>query len=71
MAATSGTPGTDVSGADRTMAAALQERPYEFEFFQAVRLLEKLLADRVPVGRFGSPQREVARFSANEELVNS
>ena len=69
MAATSGTPNPDVSGVDRTLATALGERPFEFEFFQAVRLLEKLLPDRAPVGRFGSPQREVARFSAHPSVT--
>ncbi|MGH9594664.1 MAG: type VI secretion system baseplate subunit TssG [Bryobacteraceae bacterium] len=43
----------------------LHQTPYEFEFFQAVRLLERLLPARAPVGRFVSPAREVVRFSAH------
>ncbi len=40
------------------------EEPYRFEFFQAVRVLERLLRDRTAPGRFANPQTEVARFAA-------
>jgi len=40
----------------------LTEEPYRFEFFQAVRLLEKVYPDRKPVGGTALPDREVARF---------
>jgi type VI secretion system protein ImpH len=43
----------------------MRKVPYEFEFFQAVRLIERLLPTRAPVGRFVSPGREVVRFSAH------
>ncbi|MDQ6705521.1 MAG: type VI secretion system baseplate subunit TssG [Acidobacteriota bacterium] len=43
----------------------LRERPYEFEFFQLVRLLQRLEPDRAPVGGFVRPSKEVARFVAN------
>ena len=36
-----------------------------FNFFQAVRLLEKLSPDREPVGFDGPAAREVARFTAH------
>jgi type VI secretion system protein ImpH len=53
--------------------SALQERlcnePYLFEFFQAVRLLERLLPDKVEVGKFAPPSAEVARFQANSTLA--
>ena len=45
--------------------ALLRKTPYEFEFFQAVRLMERLRPQRAPVGRFVSPSREVVRFSAH------
>lgn len=40
----------------------LAREPYLFEFFQAVRLLERLQPERAPVGRFVKPSTEVARF---------
>jgi type VI secretion system protein ImpH len=46
------------------VAELLETVPQEFEFFQAVRLLERLAPDRAPVGRFVSPSREVVRFAA-------
>ena len=47
----------------------LRESPTSFEFFQAVRLLERLLPDRQPVGFFGDPGEEVARFVANPDTA--
>jgi type VI secretion system protein ImpH len=49
------------------VAAALRNTPFEFEFFQAVRLLERmsLQSGRGVVGRFEQPGREVVRFSAH------
>jgi type VI secretion system protein ImpH len=46
----------------------LRDTPQEIEFFQAVRLLERVLPGRVPVGRFVSPGREVVRFSAHSSF---
>jgi type VI secretion system protein ImpH len=47
------------------MEEKLRANPCEFEFFQAVRLIERLLPDRAPVGRFVSPDKEVVRFHAH------
>jgi type VI secretion system protein ImpH len=47
------------------MEAKLREAPQRFEFFQAVRLIERLLPDRAPVGRFVSPDKEVMRFTTH------
>jgi type VI secretion system protein ImpH len=44
--------------------AMLEQEPYCFQFFQAVRLLERLYPERNPVGLFVSPQSEVAQFSS-------
>ncbi|GIU83139.1 MAG: type VI secretion system baseplate subunit TssG [Acidobacteria bacterium] len=42
------------------------EEPYKFEFFQLVRLLEKALKERKPVGRYGVlPEEEIARFRSS------
>ncbi|MEK7407306.1 MAG: type VI secretion system baseplate subunit TssG [Acidobacteriota bacterium] len=51
------------------LAAALEAEPWRFEFFQAVRLLERLAPGRQPVGRFVRPEDEVARFGANPTLT--
>ncbi|MBL0158457.1 MAG: type VI secretion system baseplate subunit TssG [Bryobacterales bacterium] len=45
----------------------LRESPTSFQFFQAVRLLEQLLPDRQPVGRFAPPRKEVVRFGSNAD----
>lgn len=44
---------------------ALEREPYSFNFFQAVRLLERLMPDRQPVGLFVNPAREVVHFGAH------
>ncbi|HEX8558031.1 MAG TPA: type VI secretion system baseplate subunit TssG [Pyrinomonadaceae bacterium] len=47
----------------------LFEEPYRFEFFQAVRLLERLFPEREPVGRSGgAPAAEVVRFRTRASL---
>jgi type VI secretion system protein ImpH len=46
----------------------LWQEPYIFEFFQAVRLLQRLLPERELVGRFSSPAREIVRFTAHASL---
>jgi type VI secretion system protein ImpH len=53
----------------------LYDEPYRFEFFQAVRLLERLMPDRLPVGRVTEegqvtlPEREIARFRTIVSLL--
>jgi type VI secretion system protein ImpH len=72
MATPSGSPDTDVR-APRTIAAEIEDRlreePFCFEFFQTVRLLERLWPHRAPVGEFAHPSEEVARFRANPSLA--
>ncbi len=51
------------------LRAALREKPSAFEFFQAVRLLERLQPDRTPVGLFGEPADEVVRFAAKPDTA--
>ena len=50
--------------AQTEIAARLTARGPEFEFFQAVRLLERVLPERAPVGLFVHPSSEVVRFIA-------
>jgi len=51
------------------IAELLQNEPWAFGFFQAVRLMERLAPLRKPVGRFVKPSSEVARFGAHPSLV--
>lgn len=47
----------------------LYEEPYYFDFFQAVRILERLAPRQHPVGRSALPKNEVVRFRALQSLV--
>jgi type VI secretion system protein ImpH len=56
-------------GSNTSLDEQLFEEPYRFDFFQAVRLLGRMNAARVPVGRHGSgPDREVVRFRSHPSL---
>ncbi len=46
----------------------LADEPYRFEFFQAVRLLEKVFPERKPVGREALPHEEIVRFRSRMSL---
>jgi len=46
----------------------LRREPFCFDFFQAVRLLERLMPGREPVGGFVNPSSEVARFGASASI---
>ncbi len=50
------------------LAARLRAEPFCFEFFQAVRLLERLFPNRKAVGEFARPADEVVRFHAHPSL---
>jgi type VI secretion system protein ImpH len=66
--ATSSRP-NDLDVAKSGLEERLRNEPYLFEFFQAVRLLERFLPDKVEVGKFTPPSAEVARFQANSTLI--
>jgi type VI secretion system protein ImpH len=51
------------------LARLLESEPYRFDFFQAVRLLERIAPERRPVGRFVKPSSEAARFGARPALA--
>ncbi|MEO7144659.1 MAG: type VI secretion system baseplate subunit TssG [Bryobacteraceae bacterium] len=68
MASPGGTKTFAVTGYE-TMERELRGVPYEFDFFQAVRMLERVIAGRSPVGRFVSPAREVLRFSVRASMA--
>ncbi|HEX3748166.1 MAG TPA: type VI secretion system baseplate subunit TssG [Bryobacteraceae bacterium] len=50
------------------MRQSLFREPYEFDFFQAVRVLGWLNPDKAPVGRYNHPQNELLRIGANPIL---
>lgn len=50
------------------MRGRMEEEGPTFEFFQAIRLLERLAPDREPVGHYAQPHQEVARFKVNQQL---
>jgi type VI secretion system protein ImpH len=47
----------------------LFKEAYRFDFFQAVRLLELLHPERLPIGRRASPRNEVVRFRSHLTLA--
>lgn len=53
---------------DNSLNQKLFDEPYRFEFFQAVRLLEKVFPERAPVGREALPSKEVARFRSHPSI---
>ena len=54
---------------DPSVEELLFDEGYRFEFFQAVRLLERVFAERGPVGRDVRPGEEVVRFRAHNSLT--
>lgn len=54
---------------DPSLEEALFQRGFEFEFFQAVRLLSRLYPERQLVGGIARPVTEVARFGARLSLA--
>jgi len=47
----------------------LYSQPYRFEFFQAVRLLQRFSPHQEPVGRRGPPSSEAVQFAAHASLA--
>jgi type VI secretion system protein ImpH len=54
---------------ERTLEDWLYQEPFAFDFFQAVRLLERLQLDRKAVGRGGPANQEVVRIRAHLSLA--
>jgi type VI secretion system protein ImpH len=47
----------------------LQKEPWSFQFFQAVRLLQRARGHRRPVGEFAKPDEEAVRFNTDNALT--
>lgn len=60
--------GTEKRKTDRSVKQALFETPWEFEFYQAVRLIETLYPDNVSVGEGIDPNQEALRFKSDISL---
>ncbi len=73
MGPESGTINSDLTNSQTLTLSEVEEKfrrePHTFDFFQAVRLLERLRPDKKPVGLFAQPQTEVARFAAHPSLA--
>lgn len=54
--------------AEKPTNQKLFDEPYRFEFFQAVRLLEKIFPEREIVGRGALPAKEVVRFRSRPSI---
>jgi type VI secretion system protein ImpH len=53
---------------DTPLVKTLMDEAYRFDFFQAVRLIERIYPHRLPVGRGGDPSREAVRFRTRVSL---
>src|SRR5262249_52576315 len=53
---------------EEALATLLKTEPFRVRFFEAVRLLRRLLPERKPVGHFVRPRSEGVRFVANPSL---
>ena len=69
MAAEIGAPDAPLRDARPGLADTLFREGFRFEFFQAVRLLERLYPDRKPVGRYEHPKEEVVRFRTHVSMA--
>lgn len=59
----------DAGLTEEELEAFLFEECRSVEFFQAVRLLEKLHPEREPIGGFGRPEEEALRIGVNPSLA--
>jgi type VI secretion system protein ImpH len=69
VATTSGTSDTPVKAFADEVAERLRAEPFCFEFFQAVRLLQRMLPGRMAVGEFARPADEAVQFRAHPTLA--
>jgi type VI secretion system protein ImpH len=53
---------------EQALVDLLKTEPFRVQFFEAVRLLRRLLPARKPVGHFVQPQTEIVRFLAHPSL---
>ncbi|MGA8030700.1 MAG: type VI secretion system baseplate subunit TssG [Bryobacteraceae bacterium] len=61
--------GASSGRSDTSLEEALFERGFEFDFFQAVRLLARIFQERESVGGPARPSEEIVRFRAWQSLA--
>ena len=69
MVTEGGAPGAPVKQGRAGLDAELFREGYRFEFFQAVRLLERLYPTRKPVGTYELPNEEAVRFKTHVSMA--
>jgi type VI secretion system protein ImpH len=69
----SGTVNPDLTKSGNQPGCEIEEKlrrePYTFDFFQALRLLERFRPEKKSVGQFVQPEAEVAHFRAHPSLA--
>jgi type VI secretion system protein ImpH len=69
----SGTVNSDLTNSEHRANCEIEDKlrrePHTFDFFQALRLLERFRPDKKAVGQFTHPETEVARFRAHPSLA--
>lgn len=68
MSDPSSEPSATPDWTEDSVGGLLKREPFRFHFFQAVRVLERLLPKRAAVGRDASPSEEVVRFKAHQSV---
>jgi type VI secretion system protein ImpH len=53
----------------KEIPARLREQPWEFSFFQAVRLLQRFAGVSNPIGAFDTPANEAVRLATNPSIA--
>src|SRR5947209_644748 len=62
-------PSLNADLARMSLEEALEQEPFAFDFFQAVRLLQRFSPEREMVGKFVHPNTEVVKFRANPSMT--
>jgi type VI secretion system protein ImpH len=69
MATEIGLPATPVRETALGLDQELYRASYRFQFFQAIRLLERIHPDRKPIGRHEDPEDEIVRIRFRQSLA--
>jgi type VI secretion system protein ImpH len=69
MATEVGLPATPVRETELGLDQELYRSAYRFQFFQAIRLLERMHPDRKPIGRHEDPDEEIVRIRFRQSLA--